>query len=348
MKRNLKRLQQKKLIIGVGLSLVAHFALAYASNQMLGWSREKAVDEVHWLELINDINEKADSSKIEVLPPARLGKRNGRLSAAAMDSLGRMLRRSGDGSGKERAKARRSPLTGKDDGILRDQTFTHPKFNLAKKKANTKTVTTDPRKLHVESEPTPFMEAQGAKVLKDARESRLLAANSNKGSQNERKKAEERRMEAADQVSSQRTIDLIDAAPAQDNGRDNGATIGGAWARKGSAVGKEKGSLLWLNTPDMRYINYFRKVYAKIQPLWSFPKDLEITMEQGDALVEFIILSDGRIKNLKIRKSSGHKSFDQNVLDAIQKAAPFAPIPSKLGLWLHVMAPFEFVNPMVR
>ena len=118
--------------------------------------------------------------------------------------------------------------------------------------------------------------------------------------------------------------------------------------RRGALSGNNDKSLVWLSTPDSRYVDYFRGIYRKVQPLWLFPKKLEIMMEQGDVLVQFTIESNGQIDNLRVRKSSGYREFDHNVVAAIRKAAPFRPIPEGLGQRLHVLAPFEFANPMVR
>ena len=98
----------------------------------------------------------------------------------------------------------------------------------------------------------------------------------------------------------------------------------------------------------MRYVSYFRKIYSRIQPLWSFPRELEIRMEQGDVLVQFTVEQDGRVSAIRVRKSSGFPKFDKNALAAIQKAQPFPPIPNALGRRLQILAPFEFHNPLIR
>ncbi|MGZ3407566.1 MAG: energy transducer TonB family protein, partial [Polyangia bacterium] len=47
-------------------------------------------------------------------------------------------------------------------------------------------------------------------------------------------------------------------------------------------------------------------------------------------------------------KGSGFDKFDNNVVAAIKKAAPFAPLPETLGSELRVTAPFEGSNPAIR
>jgi TonB family protein len=151
-----------------------------------------------------------------------------------------------------------------------------------------------------------------------------------------------------DQASNRLLPDIMDMARPRGKGAGLGGGSGSLRGRKGDIRGSIRGRLLWLSTGDQRYSTYFRKIYQKVNPLWLFPKRLQIQMEQGDVLVQFTILSNGQVANAKIRKSSGFPEFDRNVLVAIRKAAPFGPIPTGLGKQLKVLAPFEFSNPMVQ
>jgi TonB family protein len=121
----------------------------------------------------------------------------------------------------------------------------------------------------------------------------------------------------------------------------------GATARRWGSTG-DRGKGVYLTTRDERYIRYFRHIHRKIQPLWRFPKKLEILMEQGEVLVEFAVRADGSVANVRLRRSSGHPAFDRNALAAVRKASPFNRIPTELGASLLILAPFEFRNPLIR
>jgi len=127
-----------------------------------------------------------------------------------------------------------------------------------------------------------------------------------------------------------------------------GLGLGLGRGRRGIGWGSEQGSEHWLTSPDQRYTDYFRRIYHKVHPLWSFPKQLELLLEQGDVLVQFTVVADGNVEDIRLRKSSGHDQFDKNVMAAIRQAAPFGPIPRGLGDRLKILAPFEFSNPIVR
>ncbi len=151
-----------------------------------------------------------------------------------------------------------------------------------------------------------------------------------------------------EQASSRRHPDLVEMGRPRGHGDSTGAGKGGEAGRRGDATGERHGLPIWLHTPDRRYVRYFRKVHGKIQPLWVFPKKLEVQLLQGDAQVSFTILASGKVTNIRLKKSSGFPQFDRLVMGAVARAAPFAPIPRGLGKRLTIVAPFEFHNPMVR
>jgi TonB family protein len=149
-------------------------------------------------------------------------------------------------------------------------------------------------------------------------------------------------------ASSARVPDLLDMGRPRGDGDSSGKGRGAAAGRRGDPTGGRDGRAIWLSNPDRKYVRYFRDIYRKVQPMWIFPKDLEILMEQGEVLVGFTILKSGEVSDIRIQRSSGHPRFDQIVAAAIRKAAPFGRIPDGLGERLKVLAPFEFANPLVR
>jgi TonB family protein len=105
---------------------------------------------------------------------------------------------------------------------------------------------------------------------------------------------------------------------------------------------------LALATYQRVYDRYLQAVRDKVDPLWEFPRELAVRMEQGDVLVGFTIRKNGTVTDVRVLKGSGFDKFDKNVLAAIKRAAPFGPLPETLGAELHVTAPFEGSNPAIR
>jgi TonB family protein len=138
-----------------------------------------------------------------------------------------------------------------------------------------------------------------------------------------------------------------------DDGRGAG-TLGFAAEGRGSAPvptgapGLPDAKELALASYRRAYEHYLSRLKQKVDPLWEFPRDLAMRMEQGDVLVAFTIRKDGSVKDVHVIKGSGFPTFDRNVLRAIKKAAPFEPLPATFGSELTVTAPFEGSNPAIR
>jgi TonB family protein len=117
-------------------------------------------------------------------------------------------------------------------------------------------------------------------------------------------------------------------------------------------LGTGDGDWLDLDTSDPRLVPYFRRVHAKVDPLWvnAFPKSAMLELKQGTVILEFTIAADGTAKvSWPPARPSGIDEFDRNCADALRRASPFDPIPRELGVQvLHVRAPFVAVNPIVR
>jgi TonB family protein len=113
------------------------------------------------------------------------------------------------------------------------------------------------------------------------------------------------------------------------------------------------GSSDWfdINTSDPRLVPYFRRVHARIEPLWAdaFPKSAMMDLKQGTVILEFAILEDGTAHvTWPPVRPSGIDEFDRNCADAIRKAGPFDPIPRELARnSLHIRAPFVASSPIV-
>jgi TonB family protein len=136
---------------------------------------------------------------------------------------------------------------------------------------------------------------------------------------------------------------------------DRGA--GGTQGRGSTAhaLGTGDGDVLDWYTSDPMLLPYFRKIHAKVDPLWkdAFPKSAMLELKQGTVILEFTIASDGsaRVTWPPIRPS-GIEEFDKNCADAIRRASPFEPIPAALRelgrTTLRIRAPFVAKNPIVK
>ena len=92
---------------------------------------------------------------------------------------------------------------------------------------------------------------------------------------------------------------------------------------KGYGVGPDEGSAGILKDPE--FLIYYKTVQDQIKTAWTFTggsNDLTAT-------VDFAIGPDGSLRGLKIGTSSNDSAFDDSVIRAIRRAAPFPAPPEK-------------------
>lgn len=102
---------------------------------------------------------------------------------------------------------------------------------------------------------------------------------------------------------------------------------------------------------DPHVSDYWRRVRAKIDPLWehAFPEWASLEGRQGWAVISFVIRADGQVADVRVARPSGVSEFDENVRRAVLKAAPFAPFPPAIKApAMQWSITFDVKNPAVR
>ena len=89
-------------------------------------------------------------------------------------------------------------------------------------------------------------------------------------------------------------------------------------------------------------LNYIRVIQDKIGKAVVYPEMARNA--QGDVLLGLHILSDGRLLNVIVNKSSGNKILDMSSVNIVKSQAPFAPFPAATGLdelWIDIPIHFK-------
>ncbi len=145
--------------------------------------------------------------------------------------------------------------------------------------------------------------------------------------------------------------------PGDGEGGTGGGGEAGAGATQGTGshatpLGAGAGDVYDYWTSDPRLVSFFRRLHAKIDPLWAdaFPRSALFDLKQGTVILEFTVFADGHaVVSWPPRRPSGVDEFDRACADAILRAAPFPPIPRALGASeLRIRAPFVASNPVVK
>jgi protein TonB len=107
------------------------------------------------------------------------------------------------------------------------------------------------------------------------------------------------------------------ARPADDRAQREGSP-------RGSALGTSSAAVAGVDNPNFTYDYYLDRMLAMIEAQWLRPR-----VEQPiEAMVHFRIHGDGRLTDLELVTSSGINAFDVAALRAVEKAAPFPPLPT--------------------
>jgi TonB family protein len=138
------------------------------------------------------------------------------------------------------------------------------------------------------------------------------------------------------------------------SGGRGAAGFGGARGTGSRArpMGEGDGDVFDYWTSDPRFVGYFRRIHARVDPLWvdAFPKSAMLDLRQGTVILEFTVSADGSaVVSWPPLRPSGVEEFDRNCADAIRRASPFSAIPPELGVRsLRIRAPFVANNPVVK
>jgi len=83
---------------------------------------------------------------------------------------------------------------------------------------------------------------------------------------------------------------------------------------------------------ELKYICYEKQTEDLIVSAWRIMHAGEPPLQSGSVKFTFVINEDGSLDELGLIESSGNQLFDKMVLQCIQKAAPFPPIPKHFGV----------------
>ncbi len=86
------------------------------------------------------------------------------------------------------------------------------------------------------------------------------------------------------------------------------------------------------NTRESRiasYLNVWKKRVERIGTL-NFPRAALLQGVSTHPVIEVAIASDGQLREVKVRSSSGYEALDRAALDIVHIAAPFEPFPAAL------------------
>jgi len=79
-----------------------------------------------------------------------------------------------------------------------------------------------------------------------------------------------------------------------------------------------------------RMNEYYAAIWSRIRGKWAPPQGI-LSGELLEAVIDVTILRSGAVAKVDFEKRSGNRYFDESAVKAVQKAAPFPPLPAWMG-----------------
>lgn len=83
---------------------------------------------------------------------------------------------------------------------------------------------------------------------------------------------------------------------------------------------------LTFDTREFRHRGYLRMLKEKIESIWRYPTEAARRGISGDLYIRFSIKRDGRLGDVELLRTSGHKDLDEAAMKALRDAEPYWPL----------------------
>ena len=93
-----------------------------------------------------------------------------------------------------------------------------------------------------------------------------------------------------------------------------------------------KSKFISARTKEFKYASYMRDWVAKVERVGelNYPDAARRQQLSGKLIVQVAVYPDGSVREITIRKPSGHKILDDAAVRIVKLAAPFAPFPDDI------------------
>jgi len=96
------------------------------------------------------------------------------------------------------------------------------------------------------------------------------------------------------------------------------------YAKKDTEV--DKG--MTFEVKGFQHRGYMRLLKEKIESIWQYPKEAARLGLSGDLYIKFTIKKDGKLGEINLLRTSGHRDLDEAAMKALKDAEPFWPLPA--------------------
>ncbi|MCY4154648.1 MAG: energy transducer TonB [Gammaproteobacteria bacterium] len=110
-----------------------------------------------------------------------------------------------------------------------------------------------------------------------------------------------------------------------------------------------KRTFISANTQKYKYAAYMEAWRAKVERVGNlnYPEEARKNKISGQLVLDVALNPDGKINQITVRRSSGHKVLDDAAIRIVELAAPFAPFPDDIRAEtdiLHINRTWQFID----
>ena len=112
---------------------------------------------------------------------------------------------------------------------------------------------------------------------------------------------------------------------------------------------RPKRTFISANTREYKYAAYMEAWRAKVERVGNlnYPEEARSRKISGQLVLDVALNPDGKINQITIRNSSGHKVLDDAAIRIVELAAPYAPFPEAIRAEtdvLHITRTWQFLD----
>jgi len=85
------------------------------------------------------------------------------------------------------------------------------------------------------------------------------------------------------------------------------------------------------DTGEFKYETYMMRLKDRIEGIWHYPSEAAMRGIYGDLYIRFTIKKNGRLSDVELVRTSGHRSLDQAAMQALKDGEPYWPLPDEWG-----------------
>ena len=119
-----------------------------------------------------------------------------------------------------------------------------------------------------------------------------------------------------------------------------------------SKAKRPKRTFISASTREYKYAAYMEAWRAKVERVGNlnYPEEARRRKLAGQLVLDVALNPDGKINQITIRRSSGHKVLDDAAIRIVELAAPYAPFPEEIRAEtdvLHITRTWQFLDQRV-